>query len=256
MTEPTRATTVVLCPGLLCDAGMWMSQMAALSARAKCFVPDYGLRTSIYAMARAVLKEAPAGPFSLAGHSMGGRVALEVHRLAPHRVERLAPLNTGTHARAKGAAGKAERTRRLAQLASAQRDGMHAMGRAWVPGIVHPDRADSPLFEALLQMLGRSTPEKFAAHIEAQLNRRDTFAQLASVQCPTLVLCGQQDTWSPLAQHQQIAQAIAGAHLEVVPHCGHMSPMERPDAVTRALGAWLDRPALQAVNADGPSRSV
>ena len=251
MSECTSPSTLVLCPGLLCDAGLWMSQTAALAARAKCFVPDYGLRRSIHAMARAVLKDAPTGPLSLAGHSMGGRVALEIQRLAPHRVQRLALLNTGTHARAAGAAGKAERTRRLAQLATAQRDGMRAMGRAWVPGIVHPDRADSPLFEALLQMLERSTPERFAAHIEAQLKRRDTFAQLASVRCPTLVLCGQQDTWSPLAQHQKIADAIPGAHLEVVEHCGHMSPMERPDAVTRALHTWLDRPIRAHADAVG-----
>lgn len=251
MPESTSPSTLVLCPGLLCDAGMWMAQTAALATRVKCFVPDYGLRSSIHAMARAVLKEAPAGAFSLAGHSMGGRVALEVQRLAPLRVARLALLNTGTHARAPGAAGKAERSRRLAQLDTAQREGMRAMGRAWVPGIVHPDRADSPLFEALLQMLERSTPERFAAHIEAQLKRRDTFAQLASVRCPTLVLCGQQDTWSPLAQHQQIAAAIPGAHLEVVEHCGHMSPMERPDAVTRALRTWLDQPLQRSPHAAG-----
>lgn len=144
-----------------------MAQTAALARRAKCFVPDYGARTSIHAMARGVLKEAPPGAFNLVGHSMGGRVALEIHRIAPHRVQRLALLNTGTHARAKGAAGKVEHTRRQAQLESARREGMRAMGRAWVPGIVHPDRTDSPLFEALLQMLERSTPEKFAAHIEA-----------------------------------------------------------------------------------------
>ncbi|MEO8122296.1 MAG: alpha/beta fold hydrolase, partial [Rhodoferax sp.] len=88
--------TLMLLSGLMCDAAVWAPQCAALQAQAQCVVPDYGLRDSLAAMAQQVLAEAPTERFSLAGHSMGGRVALEVLRLAPQRVERLALLDTGT----------------------------------------------------------------------------------------------------------------------------------------------------------------
>ncbi|MEY4267867.1 MAG: hypothetical protein RIS90_2402, partial [Pseudomonadota bacterium] len=97
--------TLLLLPGLMCDASVWAPQVAALSPQAHCRVPDYGLRDSLTAMAQQVLDEAPAPHFALAGHSMGGRVALEVLRLAPQRVTHLALLDTGTHPRAAGAAG-------------------------------------------------------------------------------------------------------------------------------------------------------
>ena len=86
--------TLMLLPGLMCDAAVWAPQVAALPAQ--CVVPAWGLRDSLSAMAQQVLEEAPTERFSLAGHSMGGRVALEIMRLAPQRVERLALLDTGT----------------------------------------------------------------------------------------------------------------------------------------------------------------
>ena len=98
-------STLILLPGLMCDASVWAPQVAALSPQARCQVPDYGLRNSLTAMAQQVLDEALAPRFALAGHSMGGRVALEVLRLAPQRVTHLALLDTGTHPRAPGEAG-------------------------------------------------------------------------------------------------------------------------------------------------------
>ena len=102
-------TTLVLLPGLMCDAAVWTPLLPALQAHAECHVVAYGLRNSLTTMAQQVLDEAPTERFALAGHSMGGRVAMEVMRLAPHRVERLALLDTGTHTLAAGDAGERER---------------------------------------------------------------------------------------------------------------------------------------------------
>jgi pimeloyl-ACP methyl ester carboxylesterase len=77
MTRPC----VVLLPGLMCDAAVWSAQCEALSF-ADGVLPSYGALSAITGMARHVLESAPAQRFSLAGHSMGGRVALEVARLA------------------------------------------------------------------------------------------------------------------------------------------------------------------------------
>ena len=67
-------------------------------------------------------------------------------------------------------------------------------------------------------------------------NTRDVLPRIG---CPTLVLCGREDAWSPLARHEELARAIDGARLVAVPRCGHMSTMEQPAAVAAALAAWL-----------------
>ena len=234
-------STLILLPGLMCDASVWAPQVEALSPQARCHVPDYGLRNSLTAMAQQVLNEAPEERFALAGHSMGGRVALEVLRLAPQRVTHLALLDTGTHPRAAGAAGDKERAGRMALLALAQAQGMRAMGQQWLRGMVHPGVVDTSLYEAMLAMLARSSPAQFAAQIEALLSRPDAAPLLPGIACPTLVLTGRQDAWSPPAQHEAMAQAITGAQLCIVEDCGHMSTLEQAGAVNAALAGWLAR---------------
>lgn len=231
-------TTLMLLPGLMCNAASWAPQMQALSAQAHCVVPSWGQTDSITAMAQQVLDTAPAH-FALAGHSMGGRVALEVMRLAPERVQRLALLDTGIKPWAGGEAGEKERAGRLALLQMAETQGMRTMGAQWLRGMVHPGVLGTALFEQMLDMLEESSSAQYAAQIKALLNRPDASPVLPAITCPTLVLCGREDIWSPPAQHELIANGIAGSTLTVVDHCGHMSMVEQPQAVNAAMGAWL-----------------
>jgi len=232
---------LMLCPGLMCDAAVWAPQVQALSATWQGVVVDYGLCDSMADMARQVLATAPAERFALAGHSMGGRVALEVMRLAPERVSHLALLDTGIHPLAAGEAGLTEKAGRLNLVALAREQGMRAMGRQWLPNMVHPAVRDMPLFEAILDMLERSSPAQFAAQTQALIHRPDAALLLPSITCPTLVLTGEQDLWSPPEQHAAMAKVIAGATLHVIPHCGHMATLEQPEAVTQAFELWLQR---------------
>ena len=233
--------TLVLLPGLMCDAAVWAPQVQSLSNLVNCHVVDYGLRDSITAMAEHVLATAPTFEFALAGHSMGGRVALELMRLAPQRVERLALLDTGVHPLAQGEPGDKEKAGRMALLSQAQRSGMRAMGTMWARPMVHPAVVGGPLFEQVLDMLERSSPTQFAAQINALLGRPDAAPALPTIACPTLVLTGREDLWSPPEQHATIASAIRGAQLVIVEQCGHMSTMEQPEAVNAAFVDWLAR---------------
>ncbi len=234
--------SLILLPGLMCDQSVWAPQIQALIGIADCTVPDYGHLNSLSAMAEQVLATAPTETFNLVGHSMGGRVALEVMRLAPLRLQRLALLDTGAHPLASGAAGARERTARLTLLAQAQSQGMRAMGSQRARAMVHPDRRSTPLFEHILDMLERSSPAQFEAQINALLTRPDATPLLPAITCPTLVLCGEQDSWSPPEQHQAMCDALPNAQLRVLPHCGHMSTLEQADAVSDAIDAWLARP--------------
>jgi pimeloyl-ACP methyl ester carboxylesterase len=118
---------------------------------------------------------------------------------------------------------------------------MEALAARWLPPMLHPDR--TALLAPLTQMVKRSTPETFENQQRALLSRPDARAVLSEIQCPTLVLCGRQDTWSSVAQHEQIAALILGSRLVVVEDCGHMSPAEQPEAVTDALIELVRQPA-------------
>lgn len=228
-------TPLLLLPGLLCDAAVW----APLGLRATVVV--YGRASSLTAMAEIALAAAPAGRFAVAGHSMGGRIAFEMQRLAPERIAGLALLDTGCHPLAPGEAGAKERAGRYALLETARRDGMRAMAREWARGMVHPSRLGGPVFDAVLDMFERHDADIFEAQIQALLARPDAAPQLPTIACPTLLLTGAQDAWSPPEAHRAMHERIAGSQLVIVPDSGHMSPMEDPAAVGAALRDWLAR---------------
>jgi len=235
----TARTTVVMLPGLLCDDEVWQAQRAAL-ADAHCVVPDYGTLASITTMATRVLAELPGQQLCVAGHSMGGRVALEMARLAPERIAKLALLDTGLTPRPEDATGLAEQRQRLELLAVARAQGMGAMAQRWVRGMVHPDQIDTPVFKAIVAMVERKTPDIYQAQIQALLERPDARPVLSRLRCPTLLLCGRQDNWSPLSRHEQMHAMVPGSELVVVEDSGHMTTMEQPAAVNAALRRWID----------------
>jgi pimeloyl-ACP methyl ester carboxylesterase len=199
-------------------------------------IPDFRFVRSISAMAQLALDAAPAR-FSIAGHSMGGRVALEVCRMAPGRVERLALLDTGVHPPAPD-----ETAKRQALIDLARSEGMAALAARWLPPMLHPDHL--ALLDSLTHMVQRATPATFANQQQALLDRPDARTVLSGIRCPTLVLCGREDRWSPVSQHEQIAASIPESTLVIVENCGHMAPMEQPGAVTNALVEWLGIPAV------------
>ena len=235
------ADALVLAPGLMCDATVWRAPLAACGGRLPVSVADYGELDSLQAMARELLRAAPR-QFALAGHSMGGRVGLEVVRLAPERVTHLALLDTGCRALPEGIDGRRERDVREGFLRLAREQGVAAMARHWVRGMLHRDRLhDTPLVEEIVQMFGRKPQEIFAAQIRALLARPEAAELLPAVRVPALVLTGAQDVNSPPAANSEMAALIPGATLCVLPRCGHMSMQEQPEAVNAALEEWLQR---------------
>jgi pimeloyl-ACP methyl ester carboxylesterase len=232
---------VVLLPGLVCDAEVWKHFRGALQPGTEVFIADYGLIDSLGAMAEKVLHEAPRR-FALAGHSMGGRVALEIMRRAPERVAALALLDTGVQPLAAGEPGEREAAGRHELLDIARKQGMAAMARRWVQGMVwQPRLQDAPLLQSVIGMFARRSADMFAAQIRALLARPAAGGLLPGIKCPTLVLCGADDAWAPAARHREMAAQVPGSRLVLVPECGHMCTMERPQAVSDALLEWLAR---------------
>jgi pimeloyl-ACP methyl ester carboxylesterase len=230
------SNTLILCPGLLCDAALWRSVVDGLSGLATVQVADFTSQESISAMAETVLENAP-DRFALGGLSMGGYVAQEVMRRSPERVTRLALLDTS--ARKDGAA---QSLRRKDLIALAGRGRFRGVTPSLMPLLVHPDRLeDAALTDEIQDMAERVGADAFLRQQTAILGRVDGREDLKRIHCPTLVLCGREDQLTPLDAHIEMAESIAGADLVVLGNCGHMSTMERPADVTAAMRAWLER---------------
>jgi len=233
---------ICLLPGLLCDRTVWEPQVRGLSGLGEVMVADLWGPSSFPAMAEKVLAETGGRPLAVAGHSMGARVALEMWRLAPERIERLALLSTGFHG-----PRPEERAKRMALVQLGYDQGMAAVAARWLPPMMHPDRVrDAALMAELTAMVCRATPQVFEAQQTAGLERPDAADYLPRIACPTLVLVGRQDGWSPVPQHEEMARRIPDAELVVIEDSGHMVTVEQPEAVTAALAGWLQRPAKQA----------
>jgi pimeloyl-ACP methyl ester carboxylesterase len=227
---------LVLLPGLLCDAALWEPQLTELADIADFFVADLTEHETMKDMAASVLRDAPWKEFALAGLSMGGYVAQEIVSQAPGRVKKLALLDTRSRAELPA---ETERRRALMALAQSGRNFTPVTNRM-LPLLVHESRVkDAPLVEVIRQMAERTGIDGYIRQQNAIIARPDYRPMLPAIACPTLVLCGRQDKLTPLENSEQMAAAIPGAKLVVVEECGHMSTLERPDAVNRAMRKWL-----------------
>jgi len=230
----TAKTNLVLVPGLLCTRALWAPQVDALGDIAEIMIADHTRHDSMAAIARSILATAPER-FALAGLSMGGYISYEIVRQAPERVTKLALLDTGSRA---DAPERAAARREL--MAFAEREGIRKAQAQLMPVLINKARlADKPLVETIERMGADTGVEAFKRQQAAIMSRPDNRPFLPSIRCPTLVLVGREDALTPVELSQEIAAGIAGAGLEIVPDCGHLSTMERPEAVNRALRAWL-----------------
>jgi pimeloyl-ACP methyl ester carboxylesterase len=229
--------TLYLLPGLLCDETVWAHQRKSLRPFADVRIPVFRGFSSFRLMALHVLRDAPPR-FSVAGHSMGGRVALEMMHLFPERIDKFALLSTGVHPLQPG-----EATQRWSLANLAEQQGMQALADVWIPPMVHPGRhRDARLMQKIKRMVLRNTPEDYAGQITAALTRADQSRYLPAIRHEVLLMCGENDTWSPLVQHQEICRQLPSATLCSIPDAGHMVTMEQPEAVSKVLVSWFTAP--------------
>ena len=230
------ADALVLVPGLNCTAELFRPQIEVFSSEREILIADTGQDASVEGMAARLLKAAPPR-FALGGLSMGGYVALAIQRMAPERVTRLALMDTT--ARPDTEDGTARR-RRLMELAQGgQFEEVHKV--LW-PRLVHPDRYGDKALEAVVrQMMEETGVEAFCRQQEAIIGRMDSRLLLSAIACPTLVLVGAQDAITPIEMAEEMADAIKGATLAIIPETGHLSTLEAPVHVNAALAKWLMR---------------
>lgn len=223
-------------PGLLEDAAAFQALVEGLGPRVTPRVADLTRSDSIAALARDALAQSPAERFSLAGHSMGGYVALEVMRQAPERVERLALLCTNARP---DTAESSENRRRL--IALSERDFPAVVATLMQKQLTPAHMADMDITGTIESMALAIGKEAFARQQQANIGRIDSRPSLKDIACPTIVIAGRDDQIMPLELMKELADGIAGSRLTVIEDCGHMATIEQPARVLEALVGWLER---------------
>jgi pimeloyl-ACP methyl ester carboxylesterase len=225
---------IVVVPGLNCSARLYTPQVPELWRFGPVTVADHTRDDSMAAIAKRILDAAPPR-FAYVGLSMGGYIAFEIMRQAPERVARLALLDTS--ARADVSEITELRSQRIAMAESGRFD--EVIETTWEP-LVHPIFRTGGTHKAIHVTMCRDVgPEAYVRQQKACRARIDSRPSLSAIRCPTLVMCGAQDEPTPPHLSDEIATGIPGARLVKVPECGHLSTVERPEAVNKELIAWL-----------------
>ena len=230
----TESLPIVLIPGLLCSPRLYGEQLPELWRFGSLFIADHTRDDSVQAIAQRILTAAPHR-FGLVGLSMGGYIAFEIMRASPDRVAGLALLDTSARADT-----PEQNDRRRAQIALARGGRFGEVLDELFPLWVHPSRRSDEVLRGIVQRMAEETgPEAFVRQQTAIMTRPDSRPDLAAVRCPALVLVGDGDKATPPDRAAEIANGIAAARLVTIPECGHLSTLEQPQHVTRALTEWL-----------------
>lgn len=227
-------TPIVLVPGLLCTAEVFAPQITALWPYGPVTIAATLAGESIPELAAAALASAPPR-FALVGISMGSQIGLEIMRQAPERVVRLALL--GTSARLDTPEQSAQR-RAMIDLVKGGR--LFHLAEQLTSLILHPAHRDDVMLRGIILRMCRTVgADGFVRQQEAIIARPDPRPGLAAISVPTVVLVGDKDALTPPESAAELAAAIPGARLVIIPDCGHGSTLEQPAAVNEALIDWI-----------------
>lgn len=227
---------LVLIPGLNCTPALYGPQWPALAQGRLILAAEHAEDETIDAIAERLLAMAPPR-FALCGLSMGGYIAFEVMRRAPERISRLALLDTS----AKSATPESNLPREQ-MIALVEKGAFDNVTTLLWQKLVAPARlADEALRLSVRRMAEETGPAGFVRQQRAVMGRVDSRPDLPAVAVPTLVVVGEEDAITPPDEAREIAAGIgAQARYLEIPGCGHLSTLEAPEIVTRALLDWLN----------------
>ncbi|MCP2166975.1 alpha/beta fold hydrolase [Goodfellowiella coeruleoviolacea] len=252
-TDSGAGLPVVLAHAFPVDSRMWNGVRQPLAGRARVITPDQrGLGRSPLDTGDGVpepsldvaaddllrlLDDLGVDRFVVGGCSLGGYVAMAVLRRAAERVAGLLLVDT------RATADDAEqRATRLGMAERLERDGAGDwLASTLVPGMLGATtRADRPeVVEEVARLVSDQPAAGVAWTQRAMAARPDSTDLLGAVTVPALVVVGEQDTMTPPQVASQLAARLPQGRLAVLPECGHLSPVEAPEAFVDAVGPWL-----------------
>jgi pimeloyl-ACP methyl ester carboxylesterase len=228
---------LVQIPALGCDHRLYKMIAIAISSSFKIqsIIP---MADRYEAMVAEVLKRAP-DHFVIMGTSMGGRLALETALAAPDRVQGLIIIGAGPGAVADPSAG----LKRSARIRAGELEEVVTEMSEMIAHMPSPNgKATVAAFKSMARAIG---PEITANQSDALAHRVDRWNDLQRITCPTLLLWGQEDKFSPAADALKMHAAIPGSRCAVIPKCGHFPTLENPDQASAIILQWLQDSRLK-----------
>lgn len=232
-------TSLLFLPGTLCDCRAWRPVADALRIDCKNTTPhyfvEYAAISSIGEMAERALTYA-SGTVIPIGLSMGGAVALEMWRQAPHRIASM--VLCGTDASADTPARYAMRAE---QFSIAMHEGLAAMLATVMDKYFVADSEDklSALQRCAYGMAQQQGLPALIAQHRALTHRRDNWPWLSAMTAPTLILCGEVDTICPPEIHARMALCLPNSRYEIISKAAHLAPLQQPSQVAAYIAQWL-----------------
>lgn len=233
------AEPLLLLPGMMCDARLFWHQIISASARRPVQVVPLVAGTSIEEMAEAVLADAPP-VFAVAGHWLGGLVAMEILRRAPERVARIALIDVSPLPESTLDAARREPRivrARAGKLAEAMLDEVP-------PAALAPGPGRTAVQAMMIEMAEALGVEVFQRQSRALMRRPDQQRALRNTRVRALLVCGEHDSICPPRRHEFLAELMPHASFRMVRDAGHLCPLEQPEVVSEVLHDWLEAPYL------------
>lgn len=234
MNEP-----LVLIPGMMADARAFFALITVLSHERAVMVAPPVKGERIEEMASILLDQMPTR-FALAGHGLGGVLAMEILRRAPDRVMRIALMNT--HPLAETPQEAAEREMLIVKAKAGRLSDV--LTQTFPPETLAPGTGRREVQAMIHEMAMDLGPEVFVRQSRALQRRRDQQSTLRKCRVPALVMGGAHDRLAPVKRQEFMAELIHHAGLAVIPDAGHLPMMETPGEVLDALSAWLSAPMV------------
>ncbi|CEG55562.1 alpha/beta fold hydrolase [Legionella fallonii] len=222
--------TLIFLPGVLSDQKVWAYQVSHLSELAACSVIPITSSNNTADLLEMVLKQI-AGKFCLVGHSMGGRLAMELARQAPERVSKLCLINTSARP------DSPEKQQNRIEMIHAVEQGKF---KTVATNLANYYVFHNKIKKEVISMFLRVGEQAFLNQQIALLTRKEITSFLTQLTMPTLVIHAREDKNFSLTEHEELADAIPHAKLAVIEDAGHMCPMEAPQAITTLLRFWLN----------------
>jgi pimeloyl-ACP methyl ester carboxylesterase len=247
-TDQGKGTSILLIHGYPLNKTMWEPQAKDLSTTFRVITVD--LRGHGESSAplwfctmemfaddlRALLEHLSVKKAVIAGFSMGGYVAFAFYRKYRDRVQGL--VLADTRPQADSPEGKQGRFK-TAQ--TAHKDGPIGIADGMLPKLLTPKTIETrpDLVQKARQIMVGTPVTGIAADLMAMAERPDSVPLLSEIQCPTLIIGGEEDGLTPPADAKLMAEKIKGAKLEIIPNAAHLSNLEQPEVFNMAVRKFL-----------------
>lgn len=228
---------LVLIPGLLNTSALFSLQSSYLNSHYNVTYADHTKFETISQIAEDILVNQAPDEFVLGGLSMGGYIAQEILRQAPHRVKGLILMNTSARK------DTAEQTkRRIAVMNATQSGRFKGVTEHLLPNLIHRDTLENPLVtNVIIDMAKETGRDAFIRQQKAIINRIDSRDTLKHVTVPACVIVGDHDQLTPPDRAREMATLLPAAELHILENCGHLSPLECPDDITEIIANFMHK---------------